>query len=177
MPEHRRPEHLHPSRGYLSQVELPLAGLMSLKPVSELALEMQTLNETARNLGVRARTPALAITGLALTVIPEVRICDLAGLMDVQTQEPLQAMGIAVDPTTGKQIARSTGTTKRRDAERKAANWERELRDGHDHRPRNITWEDFRQRYDRLGVFPFHLHVGNQVSPAQHRMSAFAEAF
>ena len=71
----------------LSKIELPLAGLMSLKPVAELAVEMQALNEMARHLGVQARTPALAITGLALTVIPEVRISDLAGLMDVQTQE------------------------------------------------------------------------------------------
>jgi len=53
-----------------------------------------------------------------------------------------------VDPITGKQIARSTGTTKRRDAERKAANWEKELREGQYHRPHNISWEDFRQRYD-----------------------------
>ena len=46
---------------------------------------MTALNETAVRLGVDARTPALAMSGLALTVIPEVRISDLVGLMDVRT--------------------------------------------------------------------------------------------
>jgi len=33
-------------------------------------------------------------------------------------------------PETGKQVARSTGTIKKREAERKAAKWEAELRAG-----------------------------------------------
>jgi adenine deaminase len=71
----------------LSKVELPLAGLMSLKPVSELAVDMKALNDTVESLGIRARARALAISGLALTVIPEVRISDLGPLLDVETQE------------------------------------------------------------------------------------------
>ena len=71
----------------LNTIELPLAGLMSTKPVSELAPDMDALNDTARRLGIDARAPALAMSGLALTVIPEVRISDLVGLMDVDTQE------------------------------------------------------------------------------------------
>ena len=35
-----------------------------------------------------------------------------------------------IDPITGKQIARSTRTTKRWEAERLAAKWEAELREG-----------------------------------------------
>ena len=35
-----------------------------------------------------------------------------------------------LNPATGKQVARSTGETHQRDAERKAAKWEAELREG-----------------------------------------------
>ena len=34
------------------------------------------------------------------------------------------------DPISGKQVARSTGTSRKRDAERVAAKWEAELREG-----------------------------------------------
>lgn len=73
----------------LALVELPLAGLMSLKPVSELAVEMQAINDIVKNLGIDHRAQALSTSGLALTVIPEVRISDLVGLMDVETQEAI----------------------------------------------------------------------------------------
>ena len=53
-----------------------------------------------------------------------------------------------VDPVTGKQIARSTKTTDRRDAERAAAKWEAELREGRYQAPNRITWEEFRERYE-----------------------------
>jgi adenine deaminase len=48
---------------------------------------MKALNDTVESLGIRARARALAISGLALTVIPEVRISDLGPLLDVETQE------------------------------------------------------------------------------------------
>jgi adenine deaminase len=73
----------------LGKVALPIAGLMSAIPVAELADEMRALNEVARSLGIQRQTPALAISGLALTVIPEVRISDLGALLDVATQEYL----------------------------------------------------------------------------------------
>ncbi|MCA9984918.1 MAG: adenine deaminase [Anaerolineales bacterium] len=73
----------------LAKVELPLAGLMSFKPVSELAVEMEKMDDLAVELGIHHRAKALATTGLALTVIPEVRLSDLLGLVDVATQEPL----------------------------------------------------------------------------------------
>lgn len=53
-----------------------------------------------------------------------------------------------VDPITGKQIARSTRTTRRREAERIAAKWEAELREGRYHAPTSISWEEFRERYE-----------------------------
>lgn len=53
------------------------------------------------------------------------------------------------DPVTGKQVARSTGTPKKRDAERAAAKWEAELREGRYQKSSRVTWEEFRERYDR----------------------------
>lgn len=73
----------------LGKVELPLAGLMSTKSVSELAVEMKSLNEVAASLGIDHRPLALTTSGLALTVIPKVRISDLVALLDVATQETI----------------------------------------------------------------------------------------
>ncbi len=53
------------------------------------------------------------------------------------------------DPFTGKQIARSTGTDKQREAERVAAKWEAELREGRYQKPTRMTWKEFRERYTR----------------------------
>ncbi len=51
------------------------------------------------------------------------------------------------DPITGKRHSRSTGATSRRDAERAAARWESELAEGHVQIRKNISWEEFRDRY------------------------------
>jgi integrase len=53
-----------------------------------------------------------------------------------------------VDPITGQHRARSTRTNVRREAERMAAKWEAELLNGQYRPPCNITWEDFRERYE-----------------------------
>ena len=53
-----------------------------------------------------------------------------------------------VDPITGKQMARSTGTTVRREAERIAAKWEAELQENRYAKPTNVSWSDFRERYE-----------------------------
>jgi adenine deaminase len=62
---------------------------MSPKPVAELAVEMQMMDDLAVELGIPHRAKALATTGLALTVIPEVRLSDLLGMVDVATQESI----------------------------------------------------------------------------------------
>jgi integrase len=54
-----------------------------------------------------------------------------------------------VDPITGQQRARSTGTRIRREAERLAAKWEAELRSGKYQAPSKTTWSDFRERYEQ----------------------------
>ena len=73
----------------LGQVELPIAGLMSPKSVSDLALDMEKMDDLAVELGIPHRAKALATSGLALTVIPEIRMSDLLGMVDVATQEPV----------------------------------------------------------------------------------------
>ena len=52
------------------------------------------------------------------------------------------------DPVTGKRHSRSTNATTRREAERTAAKWEAELQEGRYQAPRNITWKEFRERYE-----------------------------
>lgn len=52
------------------------------------------------------------------------------------------------DPTTSKYKTRSAGTANQRDAERTAAKWEAELREGRYRDPIKTTWEEFRDRYE-----------------------------
>ncbi len=54
-----------------------------------------------------------------------------------------------VDPVTGRQQARSTRTKHRREAERQAAKWEKELREGKYRPTSRISWSDFRERYEQ----------------------------
>ena len=71
----------------LAKVDLPLAGLMSLQSVEALAQETRAMNHVVRDLGIEHAAKALSTTGLALTVIPAVRMSDLGGLFDVATQK------------------------------------------------------------------------------------------
>lgn len=54
-----------------------------------------------------------------------------------------------VDPITEKKVVRSTKKTTRRDAERVSAVWESELREGRFQPDKRITWEQFRERYEK----------------------------
>ncbi len=89
-------QHLEKSHGgiaivadgeVLASVALPIAGLMSNRSVPALAGEMDKLNDVAVELGITHRAKALATTGLALTVIPEVSASDTFGLIDVASQQ------------------------------------------------------------------------------------------
>ncbi|REJ92496.1 MAG: site-specific integrase [Planctomycetota bacterium] len=53
-----------------------------------------------------------------------------------------------IDPYSGRQRTRSAGTTRQRDAERLAAQWEAELRSGQAAPRCNVSWEAFRDRYE-----------------------------
>ena len=52
------------------------------------------------------------------------------------------------DPVTGKKVAKTTGTTDRREAERAAAVWQDELNSGRYQAPSRLTWAEFRKRYE-----------------------------
>jgi integrase len=57
-----------------------------------------------------------------------------------------------VDPTTGKQVARSTKASNLREAEKAAAKWEAELQEGRYAKPSRLTWQDFRDYYSTNAI-------------------------
>lgn len=65
-----------------ASLALPLAGLMSPRPVREVAHEIEVLNHAARTLGCRLPDPFMTLSFLALAPIPELKITD-KGLIDV----------------------------------------------------------------------------------------------
>ncbi|TCP29957.1 adenine deaminase [Scopulibacillus darangshiensis] len=72
----------------LDNVALPIAGLMASEPIEILGPKVEAFSRTALEMGVAVgrRSPAMALSSLALTVTPEIRITDL-GLVDVAKQE------------------------------------------------------------------------------------------
>ena len=52
------------------------------------------------------------------------------------------------DPETGKKRFTTAGTPVRRDAERAAAKWEDDIREGRDRSPSKMAWSDFREKYE-----------------------------
>jgi adenine deaminase len=67
----------------LARLPLPLAGLMSDQPIEKVCDQMQELLAGARTLGTLLRDPFMAISFLALPVIPSLKITD-KGLVDVE---------------------------------------------------------------------------------------------
>ncbi len=66
----------------LADLPLPIAGLMSLGPLSEVAAAYGRLKMAYRGLGGALPDPFMALSFLALPVIPELKLTDL-GLVDV----------------------------------------------------------------------------------------------
>ena len=66
----------------LAKVELPIAGLMSDKPVEEVSSELELLHRAAKRLGIGLKSPFMRLSFLSLAVIPKLRITD-KGLVDV----------------------------------------------------------------------------------------------
>ena len=67
-------------------IELPIAGLLSPKPVEELAPKTALLKQKMREMGMVSSCLLLQIATLALPVIPEVRLSDM-GLIDVNNKK------------------------------------------------------------------------------------------
>ena len=70
----------------LAELPCPVGGLLSDRPAKEVALEAVALDRAARTLGVTLPKPFMAMSFLALSVIPELRLTD-RGLVDVDRFE------------------------------------------------------------------------------------------
>jgi len=66
----------------LASLALPVAGILSDKPLEEVVETLGTLEEVAEGLGSKIPSPFSTLSFLALPVIPELRLTDL-GLVDV----------------------------------------------------------------------------------------------
>jgi adenine deaminase len=76
----------------LAEVACPIGGLLSDRPAEEVAAAVEAVDRAANGLGVSLASPFMAMSFLALSVIPELKITD-RGLVDTRTFElvPLQA--------------------------------------------------------------------------------------
>jgi len=67
----------------LATVPLPIAGLMSEKSAKGLRVEVENIEKAARDAGCTVSTPFMAMSFLALPVIPRLKLTD-KGLVDVK---------------------------------------------------------------------------------------------
>jgi adenine deaminase len=67
----------------LGRVPLPIAGLMSDQPLERVRAELDHLNGATRRLGCELESPFMALSFLALPVIPDLKLTD-KGLVDVR---------------------------------------------------------------------------------------------
>jgi adenine deaminase len=72
----------------LASLALPVAGLMSDKPLKEVAASWEKLRGIAKDLGSLHREPFMELSFLALPVIPELKLTD-RGLFDVAAFKPV----------------------------------------------------------------------------------------
>lgn len=66
----------------LGALPLPVAGLMSDRPLEEVVRSMESLSEVCRAMGLAHTNPFMILSFLALPVIPELKLTD-KGLVDV----------------------------------------------------------------------------------------------
>ena len=66
----------------LAVVPLPIAGLLSNKPLPDVRDELDDANEVVKELGCAVQEPFMALSFMALSVIPELKLTD-RGLVDV----------------------------------------------------------------------------------------------
>jgi adenine deaminase len=75
----------------LGEVSCPIGGLLSDRPAEEVAAAVHGMGKAAEEMGVRLPSPFMAMSFLALSVVPELKLTD-RGLVDVDRFElvPLQ---------------------------------------------------------------------------------------
>jgi adenine deaminase len=71
-----------------SSLPLPVGGLMSPEPIEEIRDQLERVVQSARDLGSPLHDPFMAMSFLALEVIPSLKITDL-GLVDVDRFRPV----------------------------------------------------------------------------------------
>ncbi|MGQ9484696.1 MAG: adenine deaminase [Desulfosoma sp.] len=71
------------SKGVVARMPLPLAGLMSVEPLDRVCAALEEVTRAAHALGSRLRHPFMALSFLALPVIPALKISS-RGLVDVE---------------------------------------------------------------------------------------------
>jgi adenine deaminase len=76
----------------LADLPLPIAGLMSPAPIHEVAAAYGRLKSAYHNLGGNLQDPFMALSFLALPVIPALKLTDL-GLVDVGRFEVVSLWG------------------------------------------------------------------------------------
>lgn len=82
----------------IESLELPIAGLMSNKPLEFVSTRMRSLIEASRTLGTTLDDPLMTLSFMALPVIPRLKLTDM-GLVDV---EKFEHVDLFVDGTSGK---------------------------------------------------------------------------
>ena len=74
----------------LAALPLPVAGLMSDRPLEDVAKSQEEIDQAAKGLGCTAEAPFSILSFLALPVIPELRLSDM-GLVDFKASRLLAA--------------------------------------------------------------------------------------
>jgi adenine deaminase len=67
----------------LARLPLPVAGLMSDRPLDQVATWKEEINRTAQEIGAVLEQPFMALSFVALSVIPKLKLTD-RGLVDVE---------------------------------------------------------------------------------------------
>jgi len=78
----------------LASLPLPIAGLMSPRPLEAVAAGLERVEAAARELGATVHAPYAVLSFLALPVIPDLRVTD-KGLVDVMAARVLDLMRVA----------------------------------------------------------------------------------
>ncbi len=78
----------------VAEVPCPIGGLLSDLPVEEVAAQVHRIGEAAKQLGATLPSPFMAMSFMALSVVPELKLTD-RGLIDVDRFElvPLEIPG------------------------------------------------------------------------------------
>jgi adenine deaminase len=72
----------------IAKLPLPIAGLMSDQPMASVVQDIECLHDAASKLGCRLSAPFMALSFLALPVIPHLKLTD-QGLIDVDQFKPI----------------------------------------------------------------------------------------